>query len=59
MFILCFLLYKILIEKGSEVNAQDVKGLTPLHYAVKREHEDCVEYLLGKGTIYIRLFLIF
>ena len=37
------------MDKGAVVDAKDVKGLTPLHYAVKREHEDCIEYLLEKG----------
>lgn len=33
---------------GAVVDARDAKGMTPLHYAIKRGHEDVVHFLLQR-----------
>jgi ankyrin repeat protein len=38
------------LEKRADIDFADAKGMTPLHYAVKRNHEDCTEYLLACGA---------
>ena len=45
---------KLLIEKGANVNLQDIHERTPLHLACENTteevHHDCVEFLLQKGA---------
>ena len=45
---------KLLIEKGANVNLQDIHERTPLHLACENTteevHHDCVEFLLRKGA---------
>ncbi|MHC4464183.1 MAG: ankyrin repeat domain-containing protein [Planctomycetota bacterium] len=38
------------IEKGSDVNTKNQRGLTPLHYAARRGHKEIVEVLLANGA---------
>jgi ankyrin repeat protein/erythromycin esterase-like protein len=38
------------IEQGSDVNAKNQRGLTPLHYAARRGHKEIVEVLLAHGA---------
>jgi ankyrin repeat protein len=40
----------LLISLGSDLNAVDSDGLTPLHYAVNGEQDDAVEILCKKGA---------
>jgi ankyrin repeat protein len=39
-----------LLELEVEINVKGVKGFTPLHYAVLKEHRSTVELLLAKGA---------
>jgi ankyrin repeat protein len=39
-----------LVEQGSDVNAFDELGMTPLHYAAEREQFDVVTFLLTHGA---------
>jgi pectate lyase len=41
---------KALLEQGVDVNAQDDKGITPLHYAVQGDHRELVELLIVNGA---------
>ena len=41
---------KKLIAEGYDVNALDDIGMTPLHYAVKREHIEVVACLIAAGA---------
>jgi ankyrin repeat protein len=41
---------ELLIAKGADVNAKDVKGQTPLHAAVTFGWKDMVELLIAKGA---------
>lgn len=41
---------KYLIEKGADVNAQEIDLSAPLHYAVFRNHTEGVELLIVKGA---------
>ncbi|RCK79082.1 MAG: Ankyrin [Candidatus Ozemobacter sibiricus] len=43
-------IYKALIAKGAEVNAQDEDGVTPLHAAAAAGEQEAVVYLLAKGA---------
>jgi ankyrin repeat protein len=38
-----------------QFNAQDVDGLTPLHWAVKLNRRDCISALLGTGRVDVAL----
>jgi ankyrin repeat protein len=42
-------LISFLRDKGADINAQDITGATPLHYAVWH-NEDLVEILLNHGA---------
>lgn len=42
---------KELVEQGRDINAVDEgMNITPLHYAVREEHYDVVEYLISIGA---------
>jgi len=41
---------KSLLSKGAEINARDERGLTPLHHAASRGHNDIVDLLISKGA---------
>ncbi|XP_011681434.1 serine/threonine-protein phosphatase 6 regulatory ankyrin repeat subunit B-like [Strongylocentrotus purpuratus] len=41
---------KYLIRQGSDVNKNDCRGRAPLHAAVKNDHLEVVNFLLGKGA---------
>lgn len=34
------------IEAGMEIDKKDMYGLSPLNYAIKYNHEDCVKLLM-------------
>ena len=40
----------LLIAKGADVNAKDMKGRTPLHEAAASGHKEIVEVLVTKGA---------
>ncbi|VDN30902.1 unnamed protein product, partial [Cylicostephanus goldi] len=42
---------KVLIDAGSDVNAQNSQGYTPLDLAVAGDHYDTVNVLLEKGAV--------
>jgi hypothetical protein len=48
-FLFCFF-FKILLDKGMYIDVRDAKELTPLHYAVKKEQLDCIEFLIKQGA---------
>ncbi|GIV20395.1 MAG: hypothetical protein KatS3mg023_2146 [Armatimonadota bacterium] len=41
---------QVLVGKGADLNAQDIYGYTPLHYAVKAGYVSVAEYLLNRGA---------
>ena len=41
---------ELLIDKGADVDAQDVNGWTPLHCAARNGHKEIAELLLAKGA---------
>lgn len=41
---------KFLIDAGSDINIQDFRGMTALHYAVITKNKELIEYLLSKGA---------
>ena len=41
---------KMLVEAGADVNKKDYFGTTSLARAARAGHEECVEFLLRKGT---------
>lgn len=43
-------LYKLLITSPDDVNMQDEKGQTALHYMAKTEYPECIESLLELGA---------
>jgi hypothetical protein len=43
-------LVKKLVAKGSDVNARDDLGSTPLHYAANQYHMEVMKFLLEKGA---------
>ena len=43
-------LYKLLITSPDDVNMQDEKGRTALHYMAKTEYPECIESLLELGA---------
>jgi ankyrin repeat protein len=38
------------LDKGSDVNAKDENGVTPLHYAAEGGYNEIVELLIDKGA---------
>ena len=40
------------VDGGSDINARDPSGMSPLLWSVKNGHEDVAKYLVGKGEIY-------
>ena len=38
------------LDKGSDVNAKDENGVTPLHYAAEGGYNEIVELLIDKGV---------
>jgi ankyrin repeat protein len=36
---------KLLIEKGANINAKDLDGLTPRDYALKNGHKEIAKYI--------------
>jgi|GEM_PF-3103964 len=45
---------EIALKKGAYVNCADLKGMTPLHYAVKGAHLDAVLVLLASADVDVR-----
>lgn len=46
------ILYKVITEtKSANINAQDEKGMTPLHYAVSKNNHKCAHLLLNTEGI--------
>mmetsp|Transcript_28627 Transcript_28627/g.20685 ORF Transcript_28627/g.20685 Transcript_28627/m.20685 type:complete len:92 (-) Transcript_28627:114-389(-) len=41
---------EFLVDQGSDINAQDSEGMTPLHVSYELEEMDTFEYLLKKGA---------
>ncbi|CAN6287245.1 unnamed protein product [Urochloa humidicola] len=41
---------RYLLEKGADLNKQDVKGFAPLHYATKRGYDGIARLLLSRGA---------
>jgi cytohesin len=41
---------KAFLEQGVDVNAQDDKGFTPLHYTVQEDNRELTEFLIAKGA---------
>lgn len=39
---------KILIDRDAAINVVDDMGSTPLHYAIVRDHNEIVSYLIKK-----------
>jgi ankyrin repeat protein len=39
-----------MIAKGADVNMTDTVGVTPLHFAADRGHEEVVRLLIRKGA---------
>ena len=46
---------KILVENGAELNAHDIYGLTPLHYAAMRGNDVAARDLLGYSGVNIEV----
>ena len=42
--------YCMLLDKGANVNASDVMGITPLMYAAQKGHENCISALMSSGA---------
>lgn len=40
----------LLVQKGANINAQDIRGYTPLYLAVLRRHNRVVEFLAAEGA---------
>ena len=40
----------VLLHYGADINAKDENGLTPLHYAVRRNDQEVVKVLLNEGA---------
>ncbi|CAH0549684.1 unnamed protein product, partial [Brassicogethes aeneus] len=40
----------VLVKNGVKVNAQDIKGLSPLMFAVGKNHEETAEFLINQGA---------
>lgn len=41
---------RTLVEQGSDVNAKDSQGVTPLHYAAQMGHIEIMEILISRGA---------
>ena len=41
----------LLIDHGADVNATDCYGYSPLYFATRGEHEECVQILKRKGAV--------
>ena len=41
---------KLHLDEGSDVNAKDEDGVTPLHWASSGDHKEIVELLIANGA---------
>src|SRR4030042_5120914 len=39
-----------MVKKGVDINARDVNGFTPVHYAAKGGHKEVSKFLISKGA---------
>ena len=45
-----FTIFQFLIDKGANINTQNIYLNTPLHYAFANKHYKFVDYLINKGA---------
>ena len=50
---------KMLLEKGADVNAADVEGERPIHYAAAEDAGDLIVLLAKGGRKYLLIFVGF
>ena len=50
---------KMLLEKGADVNAADVEGERPIHYAAAEDSGDLIVLLAKGGRKYLFIFVGF